>query len=50
MDSRIPTRLYVNVENVTDKVYATASSISFGTELLTPGAPRLVRIGVQVGF
>lgn len=49
-NTRTPTRLYINVENVTDKVYATAASLSFGTELLTPGTPRLVRIGVQVGF
>ncbi len=50
LDTRTPTRLYVNVDNVTDKVYATAASLSFGDELLTPGAPRTVRVGVQVGF
>jgi len=45
-----PVRLYADIENVTDELYATVRSLSFGTELLTPGAPRTLRIGVQVGF
>jgi len=49
-NTRTPTRLYVNVDNVTDRRYATVTGLSFGTELLTPGAPRTVRVGVQVGF
>ncbi len=50
LNTRTPVRLYLDVGNVTDKRYATVTSLSFGDELLTPGAPRLVRVGVQVGF
>ena len=48
--TRVPVRLYAGIDNVSDRVYATAASLSFGDELLTPGAPRFVRVGVQVGF
>ena len=50
LKARTPTRLYVNIDNITDRRYATATGLSFGSEFLTPGAPRAVRVGVQVGF
>ncbi len=50
LPTRVPTRLYLNIDNISDRVYATATSLSFGEQLLTPGAPRFVRVGVQVGF
>jgi outer membrane receptor protein involved in Fe transport len=46
LDTRTPMRLYINVENVTDDVYApSVNTIGFAT-----GAPRTVRGGVQIGF
>lgn len=40
-----PLRIYADVENVGDKVYAS----SFSTTR-APGAPRTIRLGLQVGF
>lgn len=44
---RVPARAYLNVDNLFDTVYAsTFNSLSpVGT-----GAPRFVRVGVQLGF
>lgn len=42
-----PTRLYVNVDNVGDEVYASSFN-SLGS--IATGTPRFVRVGVQVGF
>ncbi|TXK65684.1 TonB-dependent receptor [Alkalisalibacterium limincola] len=48
--TRAPVRAYIKIDNVLDRRYTTASGVSFGTELLTPGAPRQFTIGAQVGF
>lgn len=40
-------RVYAAVANLTDKVYATSSSVIGGTQVFAPGAPRTLRIGVQ---
>ena len=44
---RVPSRVYLNADNVFDEVYVSSfnSLSSVGT-----GAPRLVRVGVQLGF
>ncbi len=44
---RVPARAYLNVDNLFDAVYASTfnSLSSVGT-----GAPRFVRVGVQLGF
>lgn len=43
----VPGRVYLDIDNVTDKTYASTfnSLSSIGT-----GAPRLIRVGVQLGF
>ena len=44
-------RIYATVANLTDKVYATSSSVmGGGTQVFAPGAPRTFRIGVQAQF
>ncbi|MFC4252993.1 TonB-dependent receptor [Sinimarinibacterium flocculans] len=43
---RIPFKLYLQVENLTDEVYATSQS-SLG---VAPGAPRTFKVGVQLGL
>lgn len=46
LPTRAPLRLYVNVENLIDKVYApSVNTIGFAT-----GAPRTFRAGLQFGF
>lgn len=50
LKTRLPTRLTFDIENVTDRVYATVTSLSGGEEWLTPGTPRFLRVGVQIGF
>jgi outer membrane receptor protein involved in Fe transport len=46
VDARTPFRLYADVDNVTDEVYASSASLT----TIAPGAPRTFRAGVQVGF
>ncbi len=43
-------RVYAVVSNLSDKVYATSSSVIGGTQLYTPGAPRTFKVGVQARF
>ncbi|WP_418515049.1 TonB-dependent receptor [Delftia sp. PS-11] len=43
-------RIYATVSNLTDKAYATSSSIIGGTQLFAPGAPRTLKVGVQAHF
>lgn len=50
LETRLPTRLSLDIENLTDRVHATAVSLSGGEEWLTPGPPRFFRIGAQIGF
>ena len=45
-----PYQIYATVANVTDKVYATTASLIGGTELFAPGAPRTLKVGVQMQF
>ena len=45
-----PYQIYATVANVTDKVYATTASLIGGTELFAPGAPRMLKVGVQMQF
>lgn len=46
LKTKVPTELFISVDNVTDNVYATTIN-SLGA---SPGAPRAVFAGVQVGF
>jgi outer membrane receptor protein involved in Fe transport len=46
LNTKTPTQLFVSIDNVTDNVYATTIN-SLGA---SPGAPRAVFAGVQVGF
>ncbi len=43
-------RIYAQVSNLTDKAYATSSSVIGGAQLFAPGAPRTLKIGVQAQF
>lgn len=43
-------RLYATVGNVFDREYATSASLNNGFELLAPGAPRSLTVGVQFDF
>ncbi|WP_326544184.1 TonB-dependent receptor [Pseudorhodoferax sp.] len=45
-----PYQVYATVANVTDKVYATSASVIGGTQLFAPGAPRTLKVGVQMQF
>lgn len=45
-----PYQVYATVANVTDKVYATTASVIGGTPLFAPGAPRTLKLGVQMQF
>lgn len=46
LNTKTPTQVFVSIDNVTDNVYATTIN-SLGA---SPGAPRAVFAGVQVGF
>jgi len=41
-------RAYVRVDNVTDREYATSVSQIGGGTVVAPGAPRAVRVGIQI--
>lgn len=45
LDTATPLRLYADIENVGDEVYASSFSAT-----RAPGPPRTVRVGIQVGF
>lgn len=45
-----PYQVYATVANVTDKVYATTAAVIGGTQLFAPGAPRTLKVGVQMQF
>nr|WP_286197338.1 TonB-dependent receptor [Variovorax boronicumulans] len=45
-----PYQVYATVANVTDKVYASTASLIGGTPLFAPGAPRTLKVGVQMQF
>lgn len=45
-----PYQIYATVANVTDKVYASTASVIGGTPLFAPGAPRTLKVGVQMQF
>lgn len=45
-----PFRLYVDLDNVFDETYATAEFVIAGQDLVAPGAPRTLRVGVQLDF
>jgi outer membrane receptor protein involved in Fe transport len=45
-----PYQVYATLANVTDKVYATTASVIGGTPLFAPGAPRTLKVGVQMQF
>jgi outer membrane receptor protein involved in Fe transport len=46
INTQIPTKFFIRIDNLTDKVYATTIN-SLGA---SPGAPRTVFTGVQLGF
>lgn len=43
-------RVYARLDNVTDEKYATSVSVIGGQLLFAPGAPRAVRVGIQLDF
>jgi outer membrane receptor protein involved in Fe transport len=45
-----PYQVYATVANVNDKVYASTASLIGGTPLFAPGAPRTLKVGVQMQF
>jgi outer membrane receptor protein involved in Fe transport len=45
-----PYQVYATVANVTDKVYASTASLIGGQQLFAPGAPRTLKVGVQMQF
>lgn len=43
-------KIYATVTNLADKVYATSASVIGGTQVFAPGAPRTLKVGIQVQF
>lgn len=43
-------RVYLQVDNLADKVYATTAAVIGGTKLYAPGAPRTISAGLQYQF
>lgn len=43
-------KVYAAVANVGDKAYATSASVSGGTQVFAPGAPRTFKIGTKLHF
>jgi outer membrane receptor protein involved in Fe transport len=41
---------YAVVSNLGDKAYATSASVIRGVPLFAPGAPRMLKVGVQTQF